>query len=80
MSVQPEQCQTLDPMSLLGTTMIRVLNSSQKNSNWLSIIFISYTCQIFRDLKQRRRRQQQERQRKIGFLSKTTALHVHHAF
>ena len=33
-----------------------------------------------RNLKQRRRRQQQQRQKTIGFMSKTTALHVHHAF
>ena len=33
-----------------------------------------------RDLKQRRRQQQQQRQKTIGFMSKTTALHVHHAF
>ena len=33
-----------------------------------------------RDLKQRRPRRQQQRQKTIGFMSKTTALHVHHAF
>ena len=35
-----------------------------------------------RDLKQllRRRRRQQQRQKPIGFMTKTTALHVHHAF
>ena len=34
-----------------------------------------------RDLKQpRRRRRLQQRQKTIGFMAKTTALHVHHAF
>ena len=33
-----------------------------------------------RDLNQRQRRRQQQRQKTIGFMSKTTALHVHHAF
>ena len=33
----------------------------------------------YRDHKQRRQ-QQQQRQKTIGFMSKTTALHVHHAF
>ena len=30
------------------------------------------------ELKQRRRRQQRERQKSIGFISKTTTLHMHH--
>ena len=34
---------------------------------------------LSRDLNQRKRRQQQHR-KTIGFMSKTTALHVHHAF
>ena len=33
-----------------------------------------------RDLKQLLRRRQQQRQKTIGFMRKTTALHVHHAF
>ena len=33
-----------------------------------------------RDLKQQRWRRQQQRQKAIGFMSKTTALHVHQAF
>ena len=33
-----------------------------------------------RQLRQRRRQQQQQRQKTIGFMSKTTAPHVHHAF
>ena len=32
------------------------------------------------DLKQLRRRRQQQRQKTIGFMTKTTTLHVHHAF
>ena len=32
------------------------------------------------ELKQRRRRQQRERQKSIGFISKTTTLHMHQAF
>ena len=36
---------------------------------------------LSRDLNQRQRRRQQQRQKTIGFMmSKTTALHVHHAF
>ena len=33
-----------------------------------------------RELKQLRRRRQGQRQKTIGFMSKTTALHEHHAF
>ena len=33
-----------------------------------------------RDLKQRRLQGQEPRQKTTGFMSKTTALHVHHAF
>ena len=35
---------------------------------------------LSKDLNQQQRRQQQQRQKTIGFMSKTTALHVHHAF
>ena len=36
---------------------------------------------LSRDLNQRQRRRQQQRQKTVGFMmSKTTALHVHHAF
>ena len=38
------------------------------------------SCDVSRDLKQLRRRQQQQHQKTIGFMSKTKALHVHHAF
>ena len=33
-----------------------------------------------RDLKQLRRRRQQQLQKTIGFMTKTTTLHVHHSF
>ena len=33
-----------------------------------------------RDLTKPRRRRQQERQKTIGLMSKTTTLHVHHAY
>ena len=49
-----------------------------QNMEICMICFLSCSHSIIRDLKQRRRRQQ--RQRKIGFTSKTTALHVHHVF
>ena len=36
---------------------------------------------LSRDLNQRQRRRQQQHQKTVGFMmSKTTALHVHHAF
>ena len=37
-------------------------------------------CTNNREPKQRQRRRQRQRQKTIGFMSKTTALHVHHAF
>ena len=42
------------------------------------ICILSSSHHIIRDLKQRRR--QQQRQKKIALTSKTTVLHVHHAF
>ena len=35
---------------------------------------------VNRDLTKPRRRRQRERQKTIGLMSKTTTLHVHHAF
>ena len=44
------------------------------------IFFEAVACQLNRELKQRRRGRQRERQKSIGLISRTTTLHVHHAF
>ena len=44
------------------------------------IFFEAVACQLNRELKQRRRGRQRERQKAIGLISRTTTLHVHHAF
>ena len=38
------------------------------------------SCDVSRDLKRLRRRRQQQHQKTIGFMSKTTTLHVHQDF
>ena len=38
------------------------------------------SCDVSRSLKQLRRRRQQQRQKTIGFMSKTKALHMHQDF
>ena len=40
----------------------------------------SVSCRVNRDSKIQRRGRQRERKKTIGFISKTTTLHVHHAF
>ena len=47
--------------------------------NWKTFLVSSYERPI-RDLKIRRRRRQRERHKSNRFISKTTILHVHHAF
>jgi len=45
-----------------------------KNNTW------SWNYKVTRDLKQLQRQQQKQRQKTIGFMTKTTAPHVNHAF
>ena len=61
---------------------MRILGLSTDKNQSSSHLYILICWRQFnnRNLKQRRRQQQQQRQKTIGFMSKTTALHVHHAF
>ena len=71
----PPPLPSWDDLRLSNTTGI--LQNMEINM----ICILSSSHHIIRDLKQRRRqRQQQQHKKKIGFTSKTTALHVHYVF
>ena len=67
----PPPFPSWDDLRLSNTTGIL------QNMEICMIFILSSSHYIIRDLKQRR---QQRQKKKIGFTSKTTALHVHHAF
>ena len=61
---------------------MRILGLSTDKNQSSSHLYILSCWRQFnnRNLKQRPRRKQQQRQKTIGFMSKTTSPHVHHAF
>ena len=63
-----------------GVEFKRLYQSSGKEKESRCLVFTPRPSPslLSWDLNQRRR--QQQRQKTIGFMSKTTALHVHHAF
>ena len=67
----PPPFPSWDDLRLSNTTGIL------QNMKICMIFILSSSHYIIRDLKQRRKQRQKK---KIGFTSKTTALHVHHAF
>ena len=75
--------------SASGADFISKLSDTEKISNhfhcWVNLMSILAfeSCLLendIRDLRKLRLRRQWQRQKTIGLVSKTTALHVHHAF
>ena len=56
------------------------LNWKKKKKWETSRDVASFSAQANRDFKIQRRARRRERQKTIGFINKTTALHVHHTF
>ena len=52
----------------------------EKGAPKIKVLFSFHQQKVNRELKQLRRRPQRQRQKTIGLMIKTTALHVQHAF
>ena len=74
--ILPHSKQPLNTLNIAEKT-------SEENASLRYLKGLCHGCLVHfadRELKTRRRRPQRERQKTIGLMSKTTALHVHHAF
>ena len=75
----------LTMMTMMMEPIVVMMIIMNSNELWQNVFYVndddgSTADYDNRDLTQLRQRRQRERQKTIGLMSKTTTLHVHHAF